>query len=180
MFLGYSFAAVLYLQYVLQVMLFPMLNALYFYTSIFWILWAMPSTVFCSSLILCFPCMFLRYFVNDFEIVPVAPTVAGITSVFTSHTCWISTTWSLYFRTVSASFLITFLSPEIATSIIYMLHFHYHWLWCPILLLGMVLSVCACWFHCMFTLPSWLVSTNYDACLYQCSLSNSILISYTC
>jgi len=35
MFLGYSDAAVLYLKYVLQVMLFPMLNALYFYISTF-------------------------------------------------------------------------------------------------------------------------------------------------
>jgi hypothetical protein len=45
------------------------------------------------------------------------------------------------------------------------------------LLLGMVLSVCTCWFHHMATLPSWLVSTNFSTCSYQCSLSNFIPIS---
>ena len=41
--------------------------------------------VCCSSLILCFPGMLLRNFLNDFEMVPVAPTVTGITFVFTVH-----------------------------------------------------------------------------------------------
>ena len=34
---------------------------------------------FCRSLILCFPGMLLRYFLNDFEIVSVAPIITGIT-----------------------------------------------------------------------------------------------------
>jgi hypothetical protein len=29
------------------------------------------------------------------------------------------------------------------------------------LLLGMVLSVCTCWFHNMVTLPAWLVSVDF-------------------
>ena len=34
--------------------------------------------VFCSSLILCFPGMLLRYCLSDFEMVPVAPVVTGL------------------------------------------------------------------------------------------------------
>ena len=177
----YSVAAVLYLQYVLQVMFLPMLNALSFYVSTFWILWNVHNmAVFCNSLILCFPCMFLRYFVNYFEIVPVAPTVSGIAFIFTFHTCWISTMRSLCFRTFSASFLITFLSPEIVTYINLHDPFSLSWIMMSSLLLGMVLSVYTSWFPNMFTLPLWIVSTDSDTCLYQCSWSNFIPISYTC
>ena len=56
------------------------------------------------------------YFLNDFEIVPVASIITGITFVFTFHMRCISVVSSLYFI-FSASFLITFLSSEIATSI---------------------------------------------------------------
>ena len=34
--------------------------------------------VFCSSLTSCFPGMLLTYFLNDFEIAPVAPIITGI------------------------------------------------------------------------------------------------------
>ena len=61
--------------------------------------------------------MLLTYFLNDFEIVPVAPIITGITFVFTFHMRCMSIVRSLYFRIFSASFLITFLSPEIATSV---------------------------------------------------------------
>ena len=62
--------------------------------------------------------MFLTYFLNDFEMVPVAPIITGITLVFTFHMRCIYIVRSLDFKISSASFLITFLSPEIATSII--------------------------------------------------------------
>jgi len=61
--------------------------------------------------------MSLTYFLNDFETVPVAPIITGITFVFTFHMRYISIVRSLCFRIFSASFLITFLSPEITTSI---------------------------------------------------------------
>jgi hypothetical protein len=61
--------------------------------------------------------MLLRYFLNDFEMVPVAPIITGITFVFTFHMCYISIVRYLYFKIFSASCLITFLSPQIATSI---------------------------------------------------------------
>jgi hypothetical protein len=35
------------------------------------------------------------------------------------------------------------------------------------LLLGMVLSVCTCWFHSMVTLPPWPISTNFGIYSYQ-------------
>jgi len=45
------------------------------------------------------------------------------------------------------------------------------------LLLGIVLSVCTCWFHNMVTLPPWLVSTDSGTCSYQCFLSNCTPVS---
>jgi hypothetical protein len=42
-----------------------------------------PSTaVFCSSLISCFPGTLLKYFLKDFEMVPVAPIITGVTCVY--------------------------------------------------------------------------------------------------
>ena len=61
--------------------------------------------------------MSLTYFLNDLEMVPVAPIITGIILVFTFHMRCISIVRSLYFKIFSASFLITFLSPGIATSI---------------------------------------------------------------
>ena len=79
---------------------------------------AMPNmAVFCSSLTSYFPGMLLTYSMNDSEIAPVAPVITGITFVFTFHMRCISVVRSLYFRIFSATFLITFLSPEIATSV---------------------------------------------------------------
>ena len=78
---------------------------------------AVPNmAVFCSSLTSWIPGTLLRYFLNDFEMVPVAPIITGITFVFTFHMCCISIVRFLYFKIFSASFLITFLSPAIATS----------------------------------------------------------------
>ena len=98
--------------------LVSVLNLLYFYISTSRSMCAVPNmAVFWSSLTSCFPGMLLTYFLNNCEIVPVAPIITGITFVFTFHMRCISIVRSLYFRIFSASFLITFLSPEIATSI---------------------------------------------------------------
>jgi len=45
------------------------------------------------------------------------------------------------------------------------------------LLLGIVLSVCTCWFYSMVTLPPWLVSTDFGTCSYQYFLSNCTPVS---
>jgi len=64
--------------------LVSVLNLLYFYISTFRSICAVHSmAVFCSSLTSCFPGMLLTYFLNGFEIVPVAPIITGITFVFT-------------------------------------------------------------------------------------------------
>ena len=76
------------------------------------------TAVFFSSLTSCSPGMLLTYFPNDFGKVPVAHIITSISFVFTFHVRCISIVRSLYFKIFSASFLITFLSPEITTLII--------------------------------------------------------------
>ena len=97
-------------------MLFQMLNLLCFYISTTQSMCAVPNMDgFCSSLTLRFSSMLLRYFLNDFEIVPVVPIITDITLVFTVHRQCISIVRFLRLRIFSASFLITFLSNEMAT-----------------------------------------------------------------
>ena len=104
---------------------------------------AVPNmAVFCSSLTLWVPGMLLTCFLNDFEMVPVAPIITGITFVYTFHKRCISIVRSLYFRISSASFLITFLSHGIATSINIHVLFSLSQIIMSDLLLGMVVSVC--------------------------------------
>ena len=79
----------------------------------------------------------------------------------------ISIVRSFYFRIFSASFLITFLSPEIATPINIHVPFSLSRIMSG-LLLGLVLSVCICLSHNMVTLPPWLVSTDFGTCSYKC------------
>ena len=58
---AYSVSALFYLQFVINLMLFPVLNVLYFYISTFRsvCVCAVPSVaVFCSSLLSCFPRVF--------------------------------------------------------------------------------------------------------------------------
>ena len=122
----YSVAAILLLLFMVLISLVPVLNLLYFYISTFRSICAVPNmAVFCSSLTSCFPGMLLTYFLNDFEIVPVTPIITGITYVFTFYMRCISIGRSLYFRIFSASFLITFMSPEIERFI--SIHYYYYY-----------------------------------------------------
>ena len=115
---GYIVAAILSLLFMVPLCLAPALALLFFYVSTFRRMCAVPSmTVFCSSLTSWFPGMSLTYFLNDLEMVPVAPIITSITLVFTFHMHCISIVRSLYFKIFSASFSITFLSPGFATSI---------------------------------------------------------------
>ena len=103
----YSVAAILLLLFTVLISLVSVLNLLYFYISTVRSVCAVPNVaVFWSALTSCFPGMLLMYFLNDFEIVPVAPIITGITFVFTFHMRCISIVRSLYFRIFSASFLI--------------------------------------------------------------------------
>ena len=137
----YSVAAILLLLFIALISLVSVLNLLYFYISTFRSMCAVPNmAVFCSPLTSCFPGMLLTYFLNAFEIVPVAPIITRITFVFTFHMRCISIVRSLYFRIFSAYFLITFLSPEIATSINIHVPFSLSRIIMSALLLGIVLT----------------------------------------
>ena len=99
-------------------MLLPIISVLHFYISSFGNTCAVPSSaVLCSSLMSCLAGMLCRYFLNHFEMVPVARIITGTISVFKFHIHCMSIPRSLYFKTFSAAVLFTFLSPEIAVSI---------------------------------------------------------------
>jgi len=78
----YSVAAMLLLLFIVLISLVSVLNLLYFYISTFRSMCAVPNmAVFWNSLTSCFPCILLMYFLNDFEVVPVAPIMTGITGI---------------------------------------------------------------------------------------------------
>ena len=135
----YSVAAILFLQILLLVLWFrPWNYVLHFYVSTFRSMFAVPNVaVFRSSLISCF-LLLLMYCLSDFEMVPVAPAITGITFAFTFHMRRISIMRSLRFKIFSASFLITFLSPGIAKSI----DSHVPCLLPRIVISGLVLGIC--------------------------------------
>jgi hypothetical protein len=89
--------------------------------------------------------MLLRYCLSGFEIVPTAPTVTGITSVFIFHMRCISVIRSFYFKIPSFSFFITLVFPEISVN----RHFSYSFLGLMLcgLLLGIFLSLFNRWFQ---------------------------------
>ena len=150
-----SIAALLYLQPVLHVMLFRPWNMFCTFTLVLSMLCVQcPIRLFfCISLISLFPGMLPRYCLSDFEMVPVAPIITDITFAFTFHVRWICITRSSYFKIFSSSSLISFLSPRTATSIIMHVPCLVSRIMMSGLLLGIVLSVCTCWFHNMVTLP---------------------------
>ena len=72
-------AAILLFLFMVLISLVSVLNLLYFYISTFRSKCAVPNmAVFCSSLTSWFPGMLLTYFLNVFEIVPVAPIIIFI------------------------------------------------------------------------------------------------------
>ena len=103
----YSVAAILLLLFMVLTSLVSVLNLLYSYISTFRSMCAVPNmAVFCSSLTSWIPGMLLTYFLNDYEIAPVAPIITGITFFFTFHMHCISIVRSLYFRIFSALLLL--------------------------------------------------------------------------
>jgi len=80
-----------------RILLGPALTPLYLYVSTFRSMCAVPNmAVFCISLTSWFPGMLLTYFLNYFEMVPVAPIITGITFGFTFHMRCISIVRSFY------------------------------------------------------------------------------------
>jgi hypothetical protein len=72
----------------------------------------------------------LRYFLNDFETVPVAP-ITGITCFFffTFHIRCISIVKSLYLESSRFLSLSHFCLLKLQHQLAYMILFHYHGLW---------------------------------------------------
>jgi len=82
----HSVATILMLLFMVLISLVPALTPLCLYISTSRSMCAVPNmAVFCSSLTWWFPGMLLTYILNDFEMVPVAPIITGITFVFTFH-----------------------------------------------------------------------------------------------
>jgi hypothetical protein len=94
--------------------------------------------------------------------------------IFLHPTCAVFLLY-FYFRIFSAFFLITFLSPEIATSIKTRVSSSLFRIMLSGLLLGMFLSFCSFGFHNMIILPARCVFTNFGTCWYQCPFSNFTL-----
>jgi hypothetical protein len=64
----------------------------------------MPSiAVLCGSLMSCVVAMFFRYFLNDFEMVPVALIIPGILLFFIFYISFIYIVCPLYFKIFPAS-----------------------------------------------------------------------------
>ena len=83
----YSVAAILLLVFMVLISLVSVLNLLYLYISTFQSMCVVPNmSAFWGSLTSCFPGMLLMYFLNEVEIVPVAPIITGIT-FFSHSTC---------------------------------------------------------------------------------------------
>jgi hypothetical protein len=136
----YTVAVILSFLFMVPLSLVPSSALLCFYISTFRSMCAVPNmAVFCSSRTSWFPGMLLTCFLNDFEMVPVAPIITCITFAFTFHMRCISIVRSLYFKIFWASFLIIFLSPGIAMSINMRVPFSLSRIIMSGLLLGMVL-----------------------------------------
>ena len=88
----------LLLLFMVLISLLSVLNLIYFYISTFRPMCAVPNmAVFCSSLTSWLPGMLIMYFLNNFEIVPVAPLIIGVTFVFTFHMRFISSVRYYYY-----------------------------------------------------------------------------------
>ena len=115
-----------------HVMLFTMLNILLVTLILPKVMCAVPNLfVFCSFLISCFPVMLFRYFLNDFEVLPVSHIIIGITFVFTLHMSCVSILISFNFRILSASFYITLFLLTLQHLLTSSFLFNYHRVSCP-------------------------------------------------
>jgi amino acid transporter len=84
--MGYNVTAILSLLFMVPIPLAAALALMYFYISTFRSMCAVLNmAVFFRTLTSWFPGMVLTYFLNDFEMVPVAPIITGISLVFTFH-----------------------------------------------------------------------------------------------
>jgi hypothetical protein len=143
-------------------MLFPVTDVWYFNISTFRSMCSVPNiAVLCSSL-MCFPCILFRYFLNDFEMAPLASSITDMTCVFIFRVCYISIERFFNFKIFSVFSYITFLFPEIATSTNIHIPLSLSRIMMSGLLLGMILLVCTCWFHKAVTLLTYLLTYSME------------------
>ena len=97
-------------------MFFRTWNVLYVKTGTFCSKCAGPNMAvfFCNSLISCFPRMLLRYCLDVFEIVTVAPIITRITFAFTCHVRRVSFQGLHIIESFQLLSFNTFLSPKAA------------------------------------------------------------------
>lgn len=127
----YSWKKTLSLEYIM-LQLFCGCNIDTHNISTFWSMCSVPSTTaFWTSLMMCFPGMLIRYFVNDSETVTVPSVIMGITYVFAVHTCCISAGLcilkSFWFLSWSHLYLLKF-----QHILKVMFRFHHHRLRCTV------------------------------------------------
>ena len=158
----YSVAAILLLLSMVLISLVSVLNLLYSYVSTFRSICAVSNmAVCCSSLTSCLPGMLLTYFLNDFEIVPVAPIITGITFVFTFHMHCISIVRSLYFRILSALLLLLLL-------LLLLWWWWWWWWWCHQnisdlwKLLSVLINLLVSYFMKLYQLLRWLYFVSWN------------------
>ena len=79
----YSVSAILQLKFMIYVMLFTFINILYFHIITCRSMCTVPNmAIFLQYLMSCFPGTLLRYFLNDMQMVPVAPIITDINIFF--------------------------------------------------------------------------------------------------
>lgn len=97
----HNVSANLWLQDTVHAMILPVISVFCFYIITFQRMCTVPNmTFFISSLMSCFTGMLLRYFENDFDVVPFAHTDIGITFVITLHMRCFSVGVSLYIKII--------------------------------------------------------------------------------
>jgi hypothetical protein len=77
-----NIAVALCLRYTVRVMLYTAINVFHLYINSFRSMCAVPNVAVFSSSLMWFPGVLLGDFLNDFEMVPVAPFLFDVTFVF--------------------------------------------------------------------------------------------------
>ena len=168
----YNVVTILSLQFMVHVMLFPTVNVLYFYVQCpIWLFSAVP-------LFSAFPYAAWVYFEWFWDSFSYPYFILVSLLFFTIHMGCITIVRFVYCRIFAASFLTTFLSSEIVTSISIRVPFSLSWIMMSGLLFGVVPPFCTFWFHNMVTLNSGRVSTDFSRSSHQCSLYNNITPSF--
>ena len=146
---------------------------------------AVPSVaVFCSSsLISWFPGLLVRYWLSDFEMVPVAPIITGITFVLTFHMRWISVLQKLqqlstyvFLSCIITDYYVRFIAGDDSGGLHLLMAYYgyltfmtcYYWFWCTLIAVFFV------WLYPYFLAHVKVYRTHTLSCLFVYSSFASI------